>query len=248
MQNAMRSQLCKAQARERGIHLCTLSFRASSNEAELVRISFARVWGRNNMSTAYMDAIKSRRTYYSISNEAVTSAARIEEIVGEAVKHVPSSFNSQSARVVILLGQQHERLWDIALEELKKFVPADAFQATEQKINGAFRSGHGSILFFEDQDVVSGLQNRFPAYKDNFPVWSNQSSGMLQFAIWTALELDGWGASLQHYNPVIDAAVKNEWNLPENWKLIAQMPFGKPVQQPAAKEFQPLSERVRLFK
>ena len=47
---------------------------------------------------------------------------------------------------------------------------------------------------------------------------------MHQFAIWTMLEDAGLGASLQHYNPLIDEKVQNEWKLNPNWKLIAQMP------------------------
>lgn len=200
------------------------------------------------MKATYWDALKSRRTYYTISKEPVTSDERIEEIVGEAVKHVPSSFNSQSARVVVLLGVQHDRLWDLVKEELKKVAPPESFQATVDKINGSFRSGYGTILYFEDMAVVDDLQARFPLYRDNFPLWSLQSSGMLQFAIWTALELEGWGASLQHYNPVIDAAVQREWGVPATWKLIAQMPFGKPTAQPGDKEFRPLAERVIIHK
>lgn len=200
------------------------------------------------MKLSFSSAMKNRRTYYALSKEPVSSDERIEEIVSEAVMHVPSSFNSQSARVVILLGEHHDRLWDIAKAELKKIVPAENFQATEDKINGSFRSGYGSVLFFEDMAVVEGLQKKFAAYKDNFPVWSQHSSGMLQFAVWTSLELEGWGASLQHYSPVIDEAVMTAWNLPSTWKLVAQMPFGKPVSLPGQKEFQLLSERVKLFK
>lgn len=200
------------------------------------------------MTNTFFDAVKARRTYYALSNEQITTDERIEEIVNEAVKHVPSSFNSQSARVVLLIGAQHDRLWDIVKGELKKIIPAEGFQATEDKINGAFRSGYGSILYFEDQSVVESLQQRFPLYKDNFPIWSEQSSGMLQFTIWTALEIEGLGASLQHYNPVIDDAVKTEWNIPTHWKLIAQMPFGKPVAEAGPKEFQPLEERVKIYK
>ncbi len=200
------------------------------------------------MGTTFIDAITARRTYYALSKEPLTSDQRIEQLVGEALKQVPSAFNSQSARVVILLGAQHERLWDLAKAELQKIVPADSFTATEEKINTCFRSGYGSILYCEEQQVVEGLQQQFPAYRDNFPLWSLQSSGMLQFAVWTALELDGWGASLQHYNPVIDAAVHASWQLPASWKLIAQMPFGRPAAQPGPKEYQPLTERIRLFK
>jgi predicted oxidoreductase (fatty acid repression mutant protein) len=199
------------------------------------------------MEKAFLAAVKDRRTYYGIGKETVASDERIQEIVQEAVKHTPSAFNSQSARVVVLLGEHHDKLWSITKDELKKIVPAANFAATEEKIN-SFQNGYGSILFFEDMTVVETLQGKFPAYKDNFPVWSNHSSGMLQHVIWTALEAEGFGASLQHYNPLIDAEVKAAWSLPEKWKLIAQMPFGKPTAAPGPKEFQPLEERIKVFK
>ena len=200
------------------------------------------------METSFSAAVKARRSYYGINNEQVTGDERIHELVGEMVTHLPSPFNSQSSRVVILLGQQHDRLWDLTKAELQKLVPEENFPATAEKINNCFRSGYGTLLYFEDQTVVQGLQQAFPAYGDNFPVWSQHASAMLQFAIWTALEQDGWGASLQHYNPVIDVAVAAAWDIPSNWKLIAQMPFGKPVAQPGPKEVQPLTERVKLYR
>ena len=78
-------------------------------------------------------------------------------------------------------------------------------------------------------------------------MWSLQSSGMLQFTIWTAFEAEGLGASLQHYNPLIDAEVKKEWSLPESWTLLAEMPFGSVVSPAGAKEFSPIRERVKVF-
>ena len=200
------------------------------------------------MSSSFFDAVKNRRSYYALSKIPVTSDQRIEEIVAEAVKHVPSSFNSQGSRVVILLGDHHDRLWDLTKAELKKIVPPEGFPATEAKVDGAFRSGYGSLLYFEDISVVEGLQQKFPLYRDNFPVWASQSSAMLQFAVWTALEQEGFGATLQHYNPIIDEAVKTAWDIPATWKLLAQMPFGKPVAPPAEKEFHPVAGRVKLFK
>ena len=200
------------------------------------------------MEKSFFDVVKNRRTNYSISKEPVVSDERIQEIVNEAVKHTPSAFNSQSARVVVLLGEQHNKLWDIVKAEVKKIAPAENFQATEDKINGSFRSGYGSILYFEDMSVIEGLQKKFPLYKDAFPMFSNHSAGMLQFVIWTALSDEGLGASLQHYNSVIEDAVKAAWNLPESWKLLAQMPFGKPIAAPGEKEFQPLETRVKVFR
>ena len=198
------------------------------------------------MGKDFLTALKDRRSYYGISKEAVVSDSRIQEVINEAVKHTPSAFNSQSARVVVLLGEQHNKLWNITKETLRKIVPADNFASTEEKMN-AFGSGYGTVLFFEDQSVVEGLQKQFELYKDNFPIWSQHSSGMLQFVVWTALENEGFGATLQHYNPLIDEEVQQTWNVPSSWKLIAQMPFGKPTSEPGEKQFQPLEERVKFY-
>ncbi|MBO7744353.1 nitroreductase family protein [Paenibacillus sp. MWE-103] len=198
------------------------------------------------MSKLFLEAVKARRTFYGLSKEIVVPADRIKEIVGEAVNHTPSAFNSQSSRVVVLFGEQSDKLWNMTKETLRKIVPADNFAATEERING-FANGYGTILFFEDQAVVKGLQEQFASYADNFPIWSNQSSGMLQHVIWTALVAEGLGASLQHYNPLIDAEVAQTWQLPAEWKLIAQMPFGKPTSVPGDKAFMPHSDRVKFF-
>ena len=86
-------------------------------------------------------------------------------------------------------------------------MPAEKFSSTEEKIN-SFDAGYGTILFFEDNSIVEYLQKEFPTYKDNFPIWSQHTSGMHQFVIWTALESEGYGASLQHYNELIEEDVK----------------------------------------
>lgn len=199
------------------------------------------------MNKDFNSSIQERRSIYAITKESPVSDDRIQEIIEFAVKYTPSAFNSQSARVVVLLGENQNKLWDITKETLRKIVPAESFSSTEDKIN-SFRNGYGTVLFFEDQSVIEGLQKQFALYKDNFPVWSQQSSGMLQLVIWTSLENEGLGASLQHYNPLIDDEVKKEWNIPENWKLIGQMPFGKPSAQPGEKQFQPLEDRVKVIK
>ncbi len=198
-------------------------------------------------SSNFLEAIQKRRSIYGISKDSVVSNERIEEIIGQAILHTPSAFNSQSARVVVLLGEQSDRFWHLTTETLRKIVPADSFDQTEQKMK-AFGAGYGTVLFFEDQSVVQGLQEQFAAYSDNFPIWSNQSSAMLQFVVWTALAQEGIGATLQHYNPLVDEAVKQEWNIPGDWKLIAQMPFGKIAAEPGEKAYQPLEGRLKVIK
>lgn len=198
------------------------------------------------MSKDFYTAIQDRRSIYGISKEEVVSKQKIQEVINHAVMHTPSAFNSQSARVVILFGENHDKLWSITKETLRKIVPSDKFAPTEEKID-SFGSGYGTVLFFEDMSVIEGLQQKFAAYKDNFPIWSHHASGMLQYVVWTSLEMEGLGASLQHYNPLIDEEVKQQWDVPANWKLIAQMPFGKPTAEPNQKQFKPLEERIKIF-
>ena len=78
-------------------------------------------------------------------------------------------------QAVLLLGDEHKKLWDITLNVLKGIVPEDQFPATEGRIKG-FAAGHGTVLFFEDENAVKDLQNRFPLYQDRFPDWSQHAS------------------------------------------------------------------------
>ena len=50
---------------------------------------------------------------------------------------------------------------------------------------------------------------------------------MMQYITWTALEAEGMGCNLQHYNPPIDKRLETEFDVPETWSLKAQMVFGK---------------------
>ncbi|WP_333706710.1 nitroreductase family protein [Ottowia beijingensis] len=195
---------------------------------------------------AFIDLITKRRTQYALGSDLPLSQAEVTALIQEAVRQAPSSFNSQSSRAVILFGAQSKRFWAIVMDELRKIVPAENFAPTEGKIN-SFAAGAGTVLFYEDQDVVAGLQKQFPLYADNFPVWSEHSTGIAQFAVWTALAEANIGASLQHYNPLPDAAAAAEWKLPASWKLRAQMPFGSHQGGFGDKPFMDDAERFRVF-
>lgn len=194
----------------------------------------------------FLNSIKTRRTIYAIGKNVTVDQAKIEETIREAVKQSPSAFNSQSSRVVTLYGESHTNFWNIVRETLRKIVPAEAFEGTNQKID-SFSAGFGTALFYEDQDVVKGLQEQFALYADNFPVWSEHSSAIAQFATWTALSEIGIGASLQHYNPIVDAEVAETYDIPANWKLRAQLVFGS-IEAPAGdKPFMDDAARFKTF-
>ena len=188
-----------------------------------------------------------RRSIYALSDQLPVSNDEVVKVVEHAVLHTPSSFNSQSTRVVVLFGDDHHKLWDMTEETLRVIVgDEEAFKSTKDKIAG-FRAGAGTVLFFEDKAVVRGMQEAAPLYADNFPIWATQTNAMHQYVIWTALASIDVGANLQHYNPVIDQKVASTWNVDADWELKAQLVFGK-IEQPAGdKEFKPLDERMKVF-
>lgn len=173
----------------------------------------------------FLDLATRRRTQYALGRDLPLPKEDVDALIRQAVRLAPSSFNSQSSRVVILHGDESLRFWEFVREALRAIVPAEAFADTSKKID-SFAAGAGTVLFYEDQDVVRGLQEKFALYADNFPVWSEHSTAMAQYSVWTTLAEAGIGASLQHYNPLADAATAEAWQLPASWRLRAQMPFG----------------------
>lgn len=191
----------------------------------------------------FYEALKNRRSQYDLSNEVNKSKEEVERILTACMTYTPSAFHSQSARVVLLLGKEHLMLWNIVETTLRSIVPVDKFEPTKQKID-SFAKAYGTILYYEDMSVVETLQKEYPLYADNFPIWSLQSAGMLQFSIWTALSQEGLGANLQHYNPLIDEEVRQTFSIPEDWNLMAEMPFGTPLTSPEPLTYLPIEERL----
>lgn len=104
------------------------------------------------------------------------------------------------------------------------------------------------IMFYEDPEPIKTLQSQFALYADKFPQWSEHTSAMHQFALWTAFEAEGLGANLQHYNPLPDKKASEAFGVPPEWSLKAQLVFGEPA--PGArdelpeKSVEPLEKRV----
>ncbi|MDN5467282.1 MAG: nitroreductase family protein, partial [Lactococcus raffinolactis] len=172
--------------------------------------------------------------------------------ITEAVKLSPSAFNSQTSRVLILAGAEHKKLWqeiiatDLKAEMDRQGVPESAWEGTKAKLD-SFAAAGLTALFFEDTDVVKGLQEQFPLYAENFPVWSEQSTGIASVNAWVALSELGLGANLQHYNPVINATVAKTYDLPASWNLRGQLVVGSPEQEVGPKEFMADEDRFKVF-
>lgn len=189
---------------------------------------------------SFIHQLEKRRTYYNINRELPVTEGEVLEIIKGVTEATPDAFNMKSARVVVALGDKQDQLWDTIYDVFKGKVD-------RQKID-SFKNGYGTALYFIDEEVVKTFQEQFTSYAANFPIWANQANGMLQSNVWTALREVGIGASLQHYNPVIDEAVAELFDIPGSWKLIAQMPFGGIVAEPDEKQKEDIAKRVIIKK
>ncbi|TSI05157.1 nitroreductase family protein [Lysinibacillus sp. BW-2-10] len=191
----------------------------------------------------YFEAIKNRRSIHALEDVAVITDEQVVEIVETALNHVPTAFNGQETRAVVVFGDEHKELWNRIEETAREKNGNGDFSRTEARING-FRNGHGTVLYFQDTAITKGLQEKFPQLHQELDEWAQQNQGMLQYAIWTGLEVVGYAASLQH----MKAELKDEWNIPISWKPIAQMPFGKQAQELNNKEIVPVQEKLIVIK
>lgn len=183
----------------------------------------------------FLDLISTRRTIYTLSPESTIPDSTLLHILRTVLEQTPSTFGSFTTRLHVAIGAEHHRLWDTITEVVQKVTPADRWaDHTKPRLDG-FRNAYATVLFFEDPTNTKKLQENFAFAKDHFPVWSQHTSAMHQFAVWTALANVGMGGNLQHYNPLVDAQVKELYGISADWNLVAQLVIGKPTAAPADK-------------
>ena len=199
------------------------------------------------MDKHLFEAIKKRRSIYSIDKNVSVSDEEIESILDDCVLYAPTGFNAQSDRVVLLLSEAHENLWKLIKRKIEETTHQENRHTAIEKVE-KLSKGYGTVLFFEDKAVVKKLQKQFTAYADYFPSWSQQGNGMLQYLVWLALSQAGLGASLQHYNVMISEEVREEFNLPESWCLVSQMPFGNPTEIPSDEKAHTREGKTLVFR
>ena len=178
--------------------------------------------------------MRKRRSIYALSNRVSHSPEYLTELIKQAVRCCPSAQNAQSARVVILLEHAHYKFWEMVRNIQRNQLPERIFEGASVKLDRC-SSAYGTVLFFEDQAVMEALQKHKPLQAHNFEIWSEQTSGMVQFAVWTALSSTGLGASLHHYNPDINNETAKMFDLPESWQFKSQLVFGSIVKPAIAK-------------
>ena len=192
----------------------------------------------------FIEMIKRRRSVYNLSKQLPVFEDKMLEIVNDAVRYVPDAFNMKSQRVLVVMGRKNDEFRNAVYDSLV----VDSGGRFSRDRTDSFMEGYGTILYFYDRDVVNEYKKKYVLYADKFHDWVMQSNAMLQFAIWTAFANVGIGASLQHYNPVIDDMVRNMFDLPESWVLVAEMPFGGIAAAPEPKEKEDVGPRIKIVR
>ncbi|KAH8675269.1 Nitroreductase-like protein [Xylariales sp. PMI_506] len=201
----------------------------------------------------WLEAASYRRTVYGLKDTSPVSDERIEEILKKVLSFAPSSYNTQSARFTLVLGEKHKQLWDIVAkesEEILKGAGPGIWEAMDGRFK-AFRAAYGSVVFWENQKTIQTAAETHKASAHMFPEWSEHASGIHQILVWTALELEGFGANLQHMNaiPPVETALKKFLEVPDEYKLRAHLNFGEEAQpHPEIPTKLPTSETLKIVK
>lgn len=196
--------------------------------------------------TTFVDLAEKRRSIYALGTDSNYSKKDIENRIREVVKQVPSAFNSQTTRVVVLFDSANEKFWNHIYDVQQNVLEGEMWDMMSGIITGA-KNGIGTVLFFEDKEAVEGMPAqgvRQEAYKQN-------NNANAQYAVWLALAEMDLGASLQHFNvgyeQGFDKGTKEMFNLPESYEMLAQMPFGSVEQQAGEKEHIDTDVQVKVF-
>jgi len=202
----------------------------------------------------YLKAVNYRRTVYGLNDKPTISDDRIVEIIKNVQLTSPSAYNTQSGRITVLLGAPHKKLWKMIDEIATPIVTQHAGEDTAKFMQSRFTSfgaAYGSVLFWEDGATRAKAEETHKASAHMFGQWGEHSNAMAQVQIWTALELEGLGANLQHLNaiPPVEEAIRKEWNIPADWSLKAHLNFGGLAQEhPARPDKISVDETVTVHK
>ncbi|MCI5643247.1 nitroreductase family protein [Peptoniphilus sp. SGI.035] len=187
----------------------------------------------------YIEIIKKRRSYYDLSEDVPLTNEEIKYLIEDVLNTTPSHMNSQTTRVVLLFDEKSKDFWKRVNETYDNKI-------NEEKFLG-FYHAKGTALIFIDKDEIREQEKNMSLYKEYFETWGQHSAAMVQLNIWQALRDEEIGASNQHYNPHIDSWVKDLYEIPDSWELIAEMPFGKIEEEPEENDKKPIDEILKVI-
>ncbi|KAL4893534.1 Nitroreductase-like protein [Aspergillus ambiguus] len=200
----------------------------------------------------WLEAAAHRRSVRGLAGTSKVSDERVQEIVSKVLSFAPSSYNTQPVRISLAFGEKHKELWSIILkvaEPVLNSINPDLWQ----KLGPIFQShkaAYGSVLFWERGQTTKEAAETHKATGHMFSEWGDHAQGIHQILVWTALDLEGVGANLQHMNaiPPIEAAIKKFAGVPEDYKLKAHLNYGdEQTARPETPKKLPIEETLTIL-
>ena len=228
-----------------------------------------------NISTdQWLAAAKHRRTVYGLKGTSAVPDSRVEQIIEQVLSFSPSSYNTQPVRVTLVTGDKHKQFWDTIIEIAQPILQG-AGEQVWQTMKGVFEShkaSYGSVriqtpahmgqdlwlmenpaqvVFWERGDSIKEAGEKHKSAAHMFAQFGEHANGMAQIFVWTALELEGLGANLQHLQaiPPVEAAIRKFCGVTEDYSLKAHINYGdEPGEHPPVPEKLPISETLKVIK
>lgn len=195
----------------------------------------------------FTDLQAKRRSTYVIGKNTDISKEQITEALRESAKNVPTAFNSQTSRLVLVFDEANERVWKEIYDVQKDVLDEATWGMMGPVIEGAGQ-GVGTILFFEDRDAV---KENIPANESRQNLYKYNNDANHQYSAWLTLAELGLGGTLQHFNigyeEGFDKVIRDLLGLPESYEMVAQMPFGSIEQEYEAKDYIDSNLEVQVF-
>lgn len=179
--------------------------------------------------------MEKRRTSYALGKNTDFSQEEIVTAIRDTIKNVPSAFNSQTTRAVVIFDEANKKFWQHIYDVQKDVLPEQMWEMMSGVMEGARDNAIGTVLFFEDRDAIEVM----PANDERKATYKEHNAAIAQYSVWLRLTEMDLGGSLQHlnvgYDQGFDKATREMFDLPDSFEMIAQMPFGS-IEAPAGEK------------
>lgn len=96
----------------------------------------------------FKNVIKNRRSIYALGTNSEYSIEEIVATIRETQKDVPSAFNSQTSRLVVLTGEANTKFWNLILDVQKEVLDQATWDFMSPIMEGA-KNGIGTVLLIK---------------------------------------------------------------------------------------------------
>lgn len=97
------------------------------------------------IAKSFQEAIAGRRSIYSLNKNTPISDEKLIQTIETITSNVPSSFNTQSTRLVVLLKDEHDKFWDLVEHVLQPNLTSDEQRQKTGGRLGMFKAAYGTV-------------------------------------------------------------------------------------------------------